>query len=117
MTRITVRNKARVPVRWGGHIFRPTSDTVVDVPEEKIPRIAAQRRLRIVAVGGKVTGDGTPAWGSTVNEALAYVGDDKARAAEVLGAEQDRDRPRSSLVTALEELLETVESPAPAGEE
>ena len=105
MTRITVRNKSRVPVRWGGHFFPARSEKEIDVPEDRIPRIRSQRRLRIVATGGRSTAD-EAAWGSTVAEAKAYVGEDTARAVEVLEAEQATEKPRVSLVRWLESLLD-----------
>lgn len=53
-----------------------------------------------------------PAWGTTVKDALAWVGDDRERAAEVLAAEQARgDEARTTLVTGLEAMLA---EPAPA---
>jgi hypothetical protein len=42
----------------------------------------------------------------TVEQVLGWVGDDQARAAQALTAEQARDRPRSTLVARLEELRE-----------
>lgn len=48
-----------------------------------------------------------PKWGSTVQSALDYVGDDRDRATEVLEAEQERgDDARKSLVSKLETMLE-----------
>ena len=104
MTRITVKNKSRVPVRWGGHFFPARAEKEIDVPEERIPRIRSQRRLRVVAVGGKATGE--QPWGTKVDEAKAYVGEDTARAVEVLEAENASDKPRVSLVRWLESLLD-----------
>jgi hypothetical protein len=40
----------------------------------------------------------------TVDEVLAWVGDDPDRAGRALAVEQDRDRPRSTLVDALTKL-------------
>lgn len=41
---------------------------------------------------------------ATANEVLAWVGEDPSRAAEALAAEQARDKPRSTLLKALEKL-------------
>jgi hypothetical protein len=43
----------------------------------------------------------------TAAEALAWVGDDTARAAVALDAEQAKDKPRSTLVKQLEKLAES----------
>ncbi|MFR9796628.1 hypothetical protein ACL02U_12090 [Streptomyces sp. MS06] len=59
------------------------------------------------ADGGK--GDGAPASladASTAAEVLAWVGDDPERAAEALAAEEERDKPRSTLVRDLSKLVE-----------
>ncbi len=63
---------------------------------------AADRHPSVRAVD-----DPGPAWGSTITDALAYVGDDGARAAEVLEAEKARgDDARKSLVTKLEATID-----------
>ena len=120
MTRITVRNKSRVNVRWGGHIFPAGQDKVVEVDDSKIHRIRAQRRLRVVSVGPDAS-DGKPLWGSTVADAKEYVGTDATRALAVLEAEKERgDKARKSLVEWLQGVIDSDEqSPAdesPAGE-
>lgn len=50
------------------------------------------------------SGDEVPE--GTVDEVLAWVGDDKDRAQQALDAEEDSDKPRSTLVEALEALVE-----------
>ncbi|MFI9558864.1 hypothetical protein [Nonomuraea endophytica] len=60
--------------------------------------------------GSGSTGD-TPADGGavpagTVEEVLAWVGDDHERAAQALAAERAKERPRSTLVARLTELVE-----------
>lgn len=50
MPRVTIRNKRRVPVRWGGHIFPPHGETTLALDERRIARVRSQRALRVVRV-------------------------------------------------------------------
>lgn len=69
---------------------------------------AAERHPNVTAAASAPPTPSAPAWGTTVKDALAYVGDDRERAAEVLSAEQERgEQARTSLVAALEQLLNT----------
>jgi hypothetical protein len=49
-------------------------------------------------------GDGVP--DGTVDEVLAWVGSDKARAQKALDAEDEAEKPRTTLVEALEAMVE-----------
>ena len=68
---------------------------------------AAARHPEVHLAGAQPAGQhSAPEWGSTVKEAMAWVGDDRDRAAQVLEAEKARgDDARTSLISHLEGLL------------
>lgn len=68
------------------------------------------KRLILEKAGKSAPSDAPPAGDEvpdgTVDEVLAWVGDDKAKAQQALDAEEDADKPRTTLVEALEAMVE-----------
>lgn len=73
-----------------------------------------RRRRYVPADTGPDTGPGPR---RTVSETLDWVGDDPARAEEALDAERASDKPRTSLVTRLEDLMDPDPEDEPETEE
>lgn len=109
MPRIRVLNTHSAPVLRAGHVFRPKQKqpVEVEVTEAGLKEVKACIYLDYELA----TEPEAPEWGTTVKAALAYVGDDAERAAEVLEAEQARgENARTSLVKALEAVIAAAEA-------
>lgn len=101
--KVSVLNRGRKRIAAVGRWFSPQEVTTVELDETQLARLRHQRGLRVVATESPAD---EPAWGTSVKSAIAWVGDDQERAAEVLEAEQARgDDARTSLVKALEKVL------------
>lgn len=115
MPKLTILNKRRVPLYWAGRTFAPGEETTVEVDEATAGRLRHRRGLYLVdskETKAEKSSAGEPAWGTKVDDALAYVGTDQTRAIEVLEAEKAKgDKARKSLVEKLEPIAagETVE--------
>lgn len=104
--KVAVLNRGRKRIAAVGRWFAPQDVTTVELDEDQLRRLRQVRALRVVAVESPAD---EPAWGTSVKSAIAWVGDDHDRAAEVLEAEQAADTPRKSLVKALEKVLAPAE--------
>jgi hypothetical protein len=74
---------------WKDLPGRPLEAVAVELPEDKV----------VPAAESETVPDGT------AKEVLEWVGDDSDRAVAALDAEEARDQPRSTLVTALEKVV------------
>lgn len=78
----------------------------ITTPNPTALNVGARRRFADGASEADEADDATPGTvGSTVQEVLDWVGDDNDRAQQAWEAEVERDKPRSTLVKALESIL------------
>lgn len=109
MTRVTIRNKRRSPVRWGGYVFPARGEKTVDLDERRLSRVRSQRALRVVGLA---------------EEAVDY---DKLKVGELRALAGERSiivppgAKKADLVAALtadaeEKLREAQGEPRPVGE-
>lgn len=89
-------------VPWLGRDYEVVRGEEVEVPDDLGASLVTQDSY--VAVDGRGR-DVADAPEGTVDDVKAWVKGDPARAAQALAAEQEREKPRPGLVTALEEII------------